>query len=302
MEGISDKLTIENIEKNVDIVRSLYDQMRVIDPSGKKVVLCNKDVFIERNGSCFSENNKEKVCANCISVKTIKDINNKSTFMKLENVDEKMYLISAVPFDFQGKTLVVELIKDVTDTLFYGDSIISGTYKVDNIVNDMKKLATKDALTGIYNRRFIDERLPIDIDICLENKEPISIIMADMDYFKRINDTFGHTTGDRVLRLFTKCIKKCMRNKKDWIARYGGEEFIICIPGANSKIALKIAKRMLDAINKKQFVHNEENINITASFGIATLYNERISAEEFLARADEKLYIAKETGRNKVVI
>jgi diguanylate cyclase (GGDEF)-like protein len=166
----------------------------------------------------------------------------------------------------------------------------------------MKKLATKDALTGIYNRRFIDERLPIDIDICLENKEPISIIMADMDYFKRINDTFGHTTGDRVLRLFTKCIKKCMRNKKDWIARYGGEEFIICIPGASRKIALKIAKRMLDAINKKQFVHNEENINITASFGIATLYNERISAEEFLARADEKLYIAKETGRNKVVI
>jgi two-component system, cell cycle response regulator len=299
MIDIYDELTIEFVEKSASVIRGLYDELRVIDIEQKKVLLYNEGVFIEKGGSCFSEINKRRICDNCISSRAIA---NKNTFMKIENVDEKIYLISAIPFEFNNRTVAVELIKDVTNTLFYGNSIISGTQKVDDIINDMKELTIKDSLTGIYNRRFIDERLPSDMDICINNNEPISIIMADMDYFKNINDTFGHITGDFVLKEFSKKLKKSMRNKKDWIARYGGEEFLICIPGADEKTALKIAKRMLNLLNSKAVYFNKEKVTITASFGIATLHNKHISIEEFINKADEKLYIAKETGRNKIVI
>lgn len=299
MIGISDKLTVEFIENNVNILRGLYDDLRVIDPETKKIILYNEGAYIEKEGSCFSELSKKKVCDNCISMRAI---NSKGTFMKIENIDGKIYLISAVPFELHDKTFVVELIKEATNTLFYGNSIIDGTHKVENIIKDMKKLATKDSLTGIYNRRFIDERLPVDMNICIDNNEPIAIIMVDMDYFKNINDTFGHTVGDFVLKEFAKNLNKAMRNKKDWIARYGGEEFLICIPGADEKIAFKIAERMLSLVNNMEINHNEEKVSITASFGIATIYDNNISTEEFINEADKKLYIAKETGRNKIVI
>ena len=295
----NNELTVEFVENNINILKGLYDALRVVDPVGKKVLLHNEVALINKKGSCFSELSKKRVCDNCISMRAI---NNNSTFMKIENVDEKLYLISAMPFEYKGETYAVELIKEVTNSLFYGNSIIGGNYKVDNMVKDMKKIATKDALTGIYNRRFIDERLPVDMAQCMENDEPISIIMADMDYFKNINDTYGHTTGDYVLKEFTKKLKKCMREKKDWIARYGGEEFIICIPGADERIALKVANRMLSSVKDMELNLDNGKVNVTASFGIATLYNNHISTEEFIDNADKKLYLAKETGRNKIVI
>ena len=295
----TNELTVEFVENNINLVKGLYDALRVVDPVGKSVLLHNEGVLIKKEGSCFSEVNKKRICDNCISMRAI---NSNSTFMKIENVDEKLYLISAMPLEYKGKTYAVELIKEVTNSLFYGNSIIGGTHKVENIVKDMKKIATKDALTGIYNRRFIDERLPVDMAWCMDNDEPISIIMADVDYFKNINDTYGHTTGDFVLKEFSKKLKKCMREKKDWIARYGGEEFIVCIPGADEKIALKVANRMLSSIKNMELNLDNGKVNVTASFGIATLYNNHISQEEFIDSADKKLYLAKETGRNKIVV
>lgn len=294
----TDKVTEEYLENNTNIIRSLYDTLRVVDPEKKQVLIYNKGTFIEKRISCFNEVNRNSPCENCISMRAI---NSKSTFMKIECIDEKVYMISAVPVEMKDITIVVELIKDVTDSLFYGSSIYGGSCKVNNILKDMKKIATRDNLTGTYNRRFIDEKLPVDMNNCRNKNEHISIIMVDIDYFKNINDTFGHTTGDFVLKEFTKFLKRCIRNKKDWIARYGGEEFLICIPGANEKVVMKIAERMLEYIRNNSVYYKEKEIKITASFGICTIFNENISIEEFINCADKNLYIAKNSGRDRVI-
>ncbi len=295
----TDKMTIEIIENNINIVRSLYDDLRVVDPLRKKVLFYNKGAFVEMEGFCFSKLNKHHVCENCISIRAL---SKKRTFMKLENLDKKVFMITAIPFDIDNKTFVAELFKDVTNSFFYGRSIDEHSSKVNNIINDMKKISSRDSLTGIYNRRFIDERLPADMNKCANNKEPISIIMIDLDYFKSINDKFGHIGGDFVLKKAAKCFKKSIRNQNDWIARYGGEEFLVCIPGADEKMALNVAERMHDHIISKKIHYENNEINITASFGVYTIYDENITKEEFINCADKKLYEAKSSGRNKIVV
>ncbi|GFP75231.1 GGDEF domain-containing protein [Clostridium fungisolvens] len=291
-------ITIDFIENNLNIFQKLYDVIRVVDPITKRVLLYNGNTLIEKGSSCFNKIGKEAICENCISIRALKD---KKTYMKIESVDNKSYLITVLPIEVDNKTLIVELIKDATDSLFYGHSLDGKGCKVSNIINDLKLMTIRDSLTDIGNRRFIDETLPIDMKVCFKKDEPISIIMVDVDYFKSINDRFGHTTGDFVLKELAGCLKQCIRNKKDWIGRYGGEEFLVCIPGADEKAALVIAERMHERIAKKKFIYNNEDIKITASFGICSTSNKEITVEEFLNLADKKLYEAKNAGRNRIV-
>lgn len=291
-------ITIDFIENNLNIFQKLYDVIRVVDPITKRVLLYNGNTLIEKGSSCFNKIGKQAICENCISIRALKD---KKTYMKIETVDNKSYLITVLPIEVESKTLIVELIKEATDSLFYGHSLDGEGCKVSNIINDLKLMTIRDSLTDIGNRRFIDETLPIDMKLCFKKEEPISIIMIDVDYFKSINDKFGHTTGDFVLKKLAECLKQCIRNKKDWIGRYGGEEFLVCIPGADEKAALVIAKRMHEYILKKKFTHNNENIKITASFGICTTSDKKITVEEFLNCADKKLYEAKNAGRNRII-
>lgn len=291
-------ITIDFIENNLNIVRKLYDVIRVIDPITKRVLLYDGNTLVEKGSSCFNKIGRVGICENCISIRALED---KKTYMKIENVDNKSYLITVLPIEVDNKTLIVELVKEATDSLFYGHSLDGQGCKVSNIINDLKLMTIRDSLTDIGNRRFIDETLPIDMDLCFKNDEPISIIMVDVDYFKSINDKFGHITGDFVLKELAGCLKQCIRNKKDWIGRYGGEEFLVCIPGADEKAALEIAERMHKRILKKKFIHNDEHIKITASFGICSTSNKEITIEEFLHSVDKKLYEAKNSGRNRIV-
>lgn len=294
-----DKEIIEEFLKcNTSFLKNLYDIIRIVDPLTKKVLLYDGNTVIEKGSSCFSGIGKEKVCENCISIMALKD---EKTYMKIESIEGRSYLITVSPLSLKDRILIVELIKDVTDTLFYGHILDGDGCKVNNIIQDLKQMAIKDSLTDINNRRFIDDRLPLDIIKCKANAEPISIIMVDVDYFKNINDTFGHTTGDFVLREFAGCLKECIRNKRDWIGRYGGEEFLVCLPGADKKAAFDIAERMQKHIADKKFVKYGQIINVTASFGICSSSDKNITVEELLNLADKKLYEAKNSGRNRIV-
>lgn len=296
---MSDKdiITIEFIENNLNIIRSLYDSIRVIDPQRRKILLYKDGAFTEKGILCFNELDNKKMCNSCISMKAL---SSQKTLMRIEDIGNKVYMITSVPLQLNDKTVVVEMIKDVTDSLFYGSKVSDKNCTVNNIIEEMRAAAIKDSLTEIYNRRFIDERLPIDMKQCAKNNEPISIIMIDVDYFKEINDNFGHTTGDLVLKEFTECLRECIRRKKDWIARFGGEEFLVCIPGADEKEVLNVAERMYSNLKNKKFKHKDKEIEVTASFGVYTSRNGNISVNELLNYADEKLYKAKKYGRNRI--
>ena len=129
----------------------------------------------------------------------------------------------------------------------------------------------------------------------------LSIIMADIDYFKKVNDTYGHIAGDLTLKNVSKILLSCIKRENDWIARFGGEEFIICMPGANLEIAKKTAECMRKSIENASIKYEGIDIRVTVSFGIYSLKSKgNENADDLLKFADEKLYLAKRNGRNRI--
>ncbi len=198
---------------------------------------------------------------------------------------------------------MVELLKDTTDSIVFGASKENDENKSEMyaLIDSLNKLALKDPLTGIYNRRYIDEKLPVDLISALLSDQSLSILIADIDFFKKINDTYGHLTGDYTLKSFADILTRCIKRGSDWVARYGGEEFLVCLPGAKLERAVEIAEAMRKAIEENVIIHGEHTIKITASFGVCSIKpTPGFNIESLIECADKKLYVAKNNGRNRV--
>lgn len=172
-----------------------------------------------------------------------------------------------------------------------------------DIQQKLNELATTDELTGLNNRRYFTVRLEEEFLRTLRDKQPISLIMIDIDFFKKINDTYGHPCGDQVLMQFSKILKQNIR-QHDIVARYGGEEFVIGMIRQDIKAAYVMAERIRQDVEENEFKFNDLMINITCSAGVGS-YPETSSdapqLEALLNEVDAALYYAKRHGRNQVV-
>ncbi len=164
------------------------------------------------------------------------------------------------------------------------------------IEQDLKELSVKDHLTKIYNRRYFSEVLEMEIELHKRNKKQFSLIMYDIDHFKKINDTYGHNVGDDVLKAITDIVKGRIRTI-DVFARWGGEEFLILLPDTNVLSASVLAEELRLMIENTEIIKGEK---ITASFGV-TEFRSGDTFEIFINRVDKLMYQAKQSGRNKVV-
>lgn len=163
----------------------------------------------------------------------------------------------------------------------------------------ISEVAHQDFLTGALNRRGMDEAIEREFERADRHNTPISLAMLDIDHFKKINDTMGHSTGDIALAHLAKVVKSILRST-DVLARYGGEEFVILLPGSKQNDAVNVVAGIQRDLTKNFFLHNNERVLITFSAGVA----ERVTGEDIdsvLPRADAALYIAKQSGRNRVV-
>ena len=170
--------------------------------------------------------------------------------------------------------------------------------------NEIRILSITDHLTGCYNRGYIGEHLPREITRAHRYKHPLSVIISDIDHFKKVNDSYGHQAGDHVLREFVRLLKGSVRNNVDWLARYGGEEFMIVLPETDLKDTMMLCEKLRMIVENNIFTYKETNIRITASFGFAGSglvgsCNDKI-VDEMINRADKYLYQAKQEGRNRV--
>ena len=159
-----------------------------------------------------------------------------------------------------------------------------------------------DQLTGIANRRCFDERLNIATEEAKENGEPLCLLLGDIDHFKKFNDTYGHQTGDQVLKLVASCVRENVKGK-DTAARYGGEEFAVILPSTALKDAVTVSEHIRETVQSKRIVKRStgESLGaITLSLGVA-FYVPGEPISEFIARADACLYAAKRAGRNRSV-
>ena len=168
-----------------------------------------------------------------------------------------------------------------------------------DITEDIK-LSTVDPLTNIYNRRFVNGFLIEEIERCKRHDRSFSIVIADIDDFKHINDTCGHISGDMVLKSISSTITDVFRSL-DFVGRYGGDEFMIVLPDATHEFAGGTIERLRKKIESMEFtvVKNRE-VRVTASFGIATFPEDGTSLDDLLVKADERLYKAKGLGNNIV--
>ena len=175
--------------------------------------------------------------------------------------------------------------------------------RIINLEQRIMQLANTDYLTGVLNRRAFMERMEEEVNRRKRNQEEISIIITDIDHFKKVNDTFGHQVGDLVLQRFTKRISMASRSY-DFIGRYGGEEFIIGLPETNMEQSLLIAERMRQNIEEMQLTvpdNPQVEFRITASFGIAPcLIDSFEEIDSVIKLADDALFRAKTEGRNRV--
>ena len=165
----------------------------------------------------------------------------------------------------------------------------------------LMRLATKDSMTGLFNIGHFKLLLAAELNsIRLRRNQELSIIMVDVDFFKKINDTFGHASGDEVLKAVADILREGSRSL-DVACRYGGEEFILILPGASGENAEKVAEKIRKAVQDRKFALGEHKTahSVTASFGVAT-HKPGEPPDDFIKRADKALYHSKETGRNKV--
>ncbi len=174
-----------------------------------------------------------------------------------------------------------------------------------DVEEHLSNLAIHDGLTGIYNRRYFDETLAREWKRTMREKAPLSLIMLDIDYFKKYNDTYGHQAGDECLRQVATTISGALRRPADMAARYGGEEFVVVLPNLKLEDSAKFGETIRAKIEALKMEHKQSDANpcITVSLGIASVVPSSISSyEELVGAADKALYSAKNKGRNRVCV
>ena len=206
--------------------------------------------------------------------------------IKIENDDEYAHILQAAK---------EELSKLSVD-------MICNLLAQENEIEILKKQVTRDGMTHLYNHHHFREILQREIYRAERYKNPLSLLMADIDNFKTINDTFGHIIGDRVIKTVAGCLKQELR-QSDYAARYGGEEFAVILPETKVNGGLKVAERIREAIDSLRINYEDNYIHVTMSFGISSFdAGEKISSDELIKRADTALYQAKHQGRNQCCV
>lgn len=172
-----------------------------------------------------------------------------------------------------------------------------------NVSKNFMKLTYVDSLTGVYNRRFFDDRLPTEVNRARRYTQSMALVMFDIDHFKKFNDTYGHRAGDFVLSSLAQHVKKSLRTQ-DIVCRYGGEEFTVIMPMTRGVDAAMVMSRIRADLHDRVFYspYDKQDFNVRISIGISRHPEDGMEADAIMRAADEALYEAKETGRDRVVL
>jgi len=201
-----------------------------------------------------------------------------------------------------GKPLyAIGMVQNINDRKLAEFALKEAKQLAEDARNHAEHMARTDFLTDLFNRRAFIERFEQEMDRASRDKKPIGLIMADVDHFKKVNDTYGHEVGDKVLIAFAQCLERNCR-KYDFVGRQGGEEFLVALPESNMDQSMQIAERIRQSVSELAIEVEglDKPIRITSSFGVSVYRSGLDTFDEVMIRADEAAYLAKTGGRNKV--
>lgn len=279
-------------ENLADVVNSIH----VLKSENTSVCIMDTD------NNIIYESSKEDYKQNAIA-DSFEKIDNllqcpiRGTF-KILSIGNVVTAITTFPITISNESYLLEFKQFIKNIDFSSEP-----RKFDDLsIHQIKEMAITDSLTKLYNRRYIDERLPIDIQSSFERDEPLSVLFIDIDHFKSINDKNGHTVGDQVLRELALILQFNLRRGSGWIARYGGDEILICLQGVGKRAAKSIANRLRKTIENHKFYFSGKYVTITCSIGIQTIFKDSgiANISELMAMVDKNLYRAKNEGRNRI--
>jgi len=271
--------------------KKVQEKEKYLTISKEKILEINEKIYKEIQPFLKKEEEEFKI------IKNIDFLDYLIYFIPIKNIldDKVAYIVDYKRVDdiTQQKNLYKQEILMLTFLIFI--SLIFAIYK-DNMDFKLKKLVKIDGLTNLYNHNSIYEELSKEIKRCKKYNDELSIIMFDIDYFKKVNDEYGHQMGDEVLRTVAKKMKKIFR-ESDFIGRYGGEEFLVILPRTVKIDAFKVAERCRKIIETIEFP-SEKKLHIRISGGLKEWKSE--SALKLVNEADKLLYLAKYNGRNRI--
>lgn len=277
----------EQIEQVIASASNLFDVVRLVDPISMTVYEFENGELRARPGGCHRVWGKEDRCDNCISAKCFMD---ERRYSKFEFIDQDIYHVVAQCVEIDGQKFVLEVVTASND-----DVLLSafGTNDFVERITSFNRKVYADELTGLSNRRCMNDRFAILADCCVREGAPLAVVMADIDDFKRINDTYGHLVGDEALKFAADALHKGVRPEPDDIvARYGGDEFFVALKGITQEDLKQRLKDVCARIAANPY-------GITLSIGAYYQTASRISdTEKLIHKADEAMYEIKSNNKN----
>ena len=282
-----------------NVFHELFDIFRIVEAKTGKLIELKDGVLHKTDIPCNNVFGSDQRCRNCTSIRAYYT---NETIAKIEYSNGSILLIMSIPIQIDTNRIVVELVKDITRSLTVDvkDSTFSG--EIPAIIDKLNKISTTDALSGLQNRRYLDDRLPLALANCQTINTPVSLVMIDIDHFKKVNDTYGHQHGDIIITGIAKILLSYIRRNSDFAVRYGGEEMLLCFPGVSHDVCLAICNRIQEQLQSVSFTHDGQSVNVTVSMGIAeSQMDNAYDKDTLIATADKRLYRAKNMGRNRIV-
>ena len=282
---------MEQIQALISEMSQLFDVVRLVDPISMTVYTLEDDQLHAQPNSCYHVWNKTDRCENCVSARCFMEC---ERYSKFEFIDNDIYHVVAQPVEVDGERYVLEVATASHDNVLL--SAFGNNAFVDRITTFNHKVYTDD-LTGLSNRRFLDERLGILIDRARHDGTPLSVVMMDIDDFKNINDGLGHLAGDKALAQVAAALHEALApTAEDILARYGGDEFIAVLQNVDEAEL----ERRLRAI---PVIKVDDDLEVT--FSIGAYYQEKpenLDAKSLIQRADRAMYGVKASGKNNFAV
>lgn len=260
--------SLNQVKGLICTLRKSYSSIRIRDAGNGKII--------------YDESIADRLEDTQLGTVTIPEVT-----LTLDNYSQTM----EAPISIDGQACILEILQ----------TRLSGRDRAS--LQNLKELVFLDALTNLYNRRFIDEQIPVDLKRASRYREPVSFIYTDIDSFKKINDQCGHVVGDQVLSGTADIFQQHFRRKDGWLARYGGDEFLFCLPSISRETTIQISYRLRKAITEQKYFCNHKSFHITCSFGVQTVDSTSgvETVYDVIRLLDKKLYQAKKAGKNRVI-